>query len=268
MKLPKIDGKIVMSAIIAGVMLTIGFCDAIQPLPSMALSKQSKPNKVKRQPKDPNLFEFLLGLLKPKSANGFSRVLRGEGGEFCLLGDSQLQKSRLSLVWNPNIRVIGAWDFTELSLRSDDSRVDLWQGKIATFATTTGQTLAFKPPMAVQTFMLKDAPVFKLGQSYDLIFGNKENKFTTKTLSLQMVSSQEYEQISSELKALERRLNAKKINPDRVLLEKAKYFAQKGLQLDSWQAIYDASQLNPQLQSSFRNLVIETCLPKSNASNY
>jgi hypothetical protein len=39
------------------------------------------------------------------------------------------------------------------------------------------------------------------------------------------------------------------------------------LQLDSWQAAYDASQLNPQFKSDFRNLVSETCLPKSPVAN-
>lgn len=259
MKIPKIDGKIIMSAIIAGMMLTVGLYDSIQPLPSLAQSKQSKPTRGNQQPKDPNLFEFLLRLLKPKSANGFSR------GESCLLGDSKFQKSRLSPVWNPNIRVIGAWAFTELSLRSSDSRLDLWQGKLATIATSTGQTLALKQPVAVQTFILKDTPVFKLGKSYDLIFN--PNELNNKMLSIQMVSSQDSNQISSELKALERSLNANKTKPDEVLLKKAEYFAQKGLQLDSWQAAYDASQLNPQLQSDFINLVTEICLPKSTASN-
>lgn len=262
MNIAKIDGKMLMSAIIAGMMLTVGLCDAIEPLPSLAQSNQSKPTKVKPQRKNPNLFEFLLGLLKPKSANGGSR------GDFCFLGDRELRESPLPLVWNPNIRVIGAWDFTDLLLRSSDSRVDLWQGKIASIATATGQTLQTldpkNPVVAVQTFILKDAPVFKLGQSYDLFF---ENKLKSETLSLQMVSSQESEKISSELKALERMLKAKKTKPDRVLLEKAKYFAQKGLQLDSLEAAYDASQLNPQLQSDFRNLVKEICLRQLNAAN-
>lgn len=264
MKIAKIDGKMVRSAIIAGMMVTVGLCDAIEPLPSLAQSNQSKPTQVKPQRKNPNLFEFLLGLLKPKSANGASR------GGYCLLGDSEFQKSKLSLVWNPKIRVIGAWDYTELLVRAGDSRVDLWRGKIATIATATGQTLQTldpkKPVVAVQTFILKDAPVFKLGQSYDLFFEDDKNSDPRK-LSLQMVSSQESEKISSELKALEQTLKAKKTKPDRVLLEKSKYFAQKGLQLDSWQAAYDASQLNPQLQSDFRSLVEETCRAKSIAAN-
>lgn len=256
----KSDRKMLRSAIIAGTILTVGLwsaIDPIQPLPSLAQSNQPKPTKVKPQPKNPNLFEFLLGLLKPKSANGGSR------GDACFLGDSQFQESKVSLVWNPKLRVIGAWDFTELSLRSGDSRADLWRVKLATIATSTGQTLTLlnlKQPLTVQTFILKDAPVFKLGESYDLIFDNDLNKWNANMLSIQIVSLQESERISSDLKALERSLKVKKAKPDEVLLEKAKYFARKGLQLDSWQAAYDASQLNPQLQSDFRNLVKEACL--------
>lgn len=251
--LPVISG-VMMTALLwsqAGLMLPVS-------LGKPAVSASQKSGKYSWQ----NLLEALQQKFK------LGRFSRSGTGSICLIVPSQSKDAKsVPLMWNPNPRFLWVGAFQDLELL-DRAQNELWESSVPVTEAGKGHNqsgvkvaLSSSETLPLQSVVFPGSPKLMPDGSYDVLF--KSGQIGGALVSFKMVSVEMADQISRDLAQQESELKARKAKPDELLQARAEYFFQKDLYLDALQALYEASQINPQSQGDLQSLVTEVCKPGS-----
>lgn len=247
--------------VISGVMMTALFWSQAGLMLPVSVAK---PVVVAAQPPGKFSWQNLWNALRQSFKSG--KITRGSGS-FCLIAPPQSKDAEsVPLVWNPSPRFFWVGAFQDLEVL-DREQVDVWKSSIPVKEAGEGQNQpGVMVPLATGTLPLQSV-VFPSSQKlmpgglYDLLL--KSGQTGGVLVSFKTVSVEMADQISRDLAQQERELKAIQAKPEAVLQARAEYFLEKGLYLDSLQALYEAGQINAQYQKDLQSLVTEACKPES-----
>ncbi|BAY95286.1 MULTISPECIES: hypothetical protein [unclassified Tolypothrix] len=177
------------------------------------------------------IFDWLIGKKKQRP------ISRPQEGLCLITPNGKIYSTNPMFIWQGNLK--------EIAVSKARNQKNFWHQKV-----TNPETLAvYQGEQALQP-----------GSSYDWKGFLGENP--TIVAKFQVMGTQERQQITDELKALEQRLQTQGADEKTIALEKADFFAKHELWSDVLQQVYSVPNLAKELPSQTKDLLKQLCEDK------
>lgn len=169
---------------------------------------------------------------------------RGATIEFCTISPESLSGEEIR-IWSTRFLFIWQGNISKIEIRKRRSTEVLWSQKIA----------------SNQNSIIYSGPLLESGESYDWVIFEDASNIPTFQVSFQVISPDERDRITADLKQLEMQLKQEKATPEKIAYTKANYFAERQMWPDVLRFAYEVKNPSEALNKFIKNIPKQFCNP-------
>lgn len=162
--------------------------------------------------------------------------------ELCTISPQSLSGEEIK-IWSSHFLFIWQGNISKIEIRKRRSTEVLWRQKIA----------------SNQNSIIYNGPLLESGESYDWVIFEANSILPTFQVLFQVISTDERDKITADLKQLELQLKQEKATPEKIAYAKANYFAERQMWPDVLRFAYEVKNPSQTLNKFITNISKQFC---------